>query len=85
MQTKIALNHACLHLNKSLFTCRYCDFAASCKGTIRSHLRKIHGFSVGRENYNDLLPTAIDEVKAMMECCFGSNIPLSIEDLAHKK
>lgn len=71
--TQVAINHAYYHLGKTLFSCHHCDYKTASKNAIEKHIISVHSLRGTKDNYNNLLPSAIDELKIILERCFSSN------------
>src|SRR5262249_5962999 len=69
-----AIDHACIHIGKVMFTCRYCDYGTASRSAVKHHIPRVHKLDGWKENYNDLSTNYHEDIKTMLIRCFGQKI-----------
>lgn len=79
-RNRFVIDHACKHLEKDLFFCRYCEVPSTSRTTMNGHVRKVHGLSGDPKNYVNVCSDYKDDIMDMMSRCFDPREAKNIAD-----
>lgn len=76
LKTSHLINHACIHLAKSIFDCSHCENCYKTQPGIKAHLKRTHGLRNEPEHYIDLSATYHDDLIKLLQRCYGQPPPV---------